>query len=514
MFCGLPSLKVLLSSILPAKDMVTSSSSSSSSKSTRRQSCATFTLESPSQNTRAAKKRRLKQQLHKKPAEAISTDNNNLALMAAAAQTLTSNANQMAFSHPVSQLQPLAQAPNHDERHIFHLAQMHPAQLFPHEAIGSSPAYSIHHGFNPDFEGHERVLSFDDSAYSNFHVAPLLPHEMLQPYPSYTQSDVVMGNAGDAEKGVTQQEGVDFEMRDVGATEAKLEMGLQEVLKAPTDVTTNAGSTSHDQNAKTWFTDVPLEIRRLIFKHTVPTVIGRPYTRDATDTVAWVKGNIDLLCVNKQIYHETMDYMWNNLVVEFDVNNTGVSLNTTAKAGNALQPKSKSCGEDMAKLTIPISRARNVVINVPDVTSLEDWDSLVKHQAAVRADGAIALKPHLEKLVSTLAEREERLQHVQVNLRDWTEPVESAFALLTPLLTGVKAASTVTVYQQSDFDDWPWTSMEVVNEWQVQKRSDSIKKWILTMENGAPRATLVRRPLPPPKPVIKKENQEDVDSVV
>jgi hypothetical protein len=513
MFCGLPSLKVLLSSILPAKDkdMVTSPSSSSS-KSFRRQSCTTFNPESPSQNTRAAKKRRLKQQLHSKPVEVVSADkNNDLATMAASAQILASNPEPMSFVHPNSHFSSLQQAPLQVQNNLYHFAaQTQPPQLLPHDVVGSSPSYTFHNVFDP---GHDSGLyhAMDHSAFSSYQqLAPPLPHEILQTYPpQHAQVDVVMGNTGENEKGATHQEVVDLEMRDPGEAETRLDNKLQRALKASMNHTAEPASKSPDQNDRSYFMEMPVEIRREIFKHIVPQVIGRPYTRDATNTVAWVKGNIDLVAVNKQIFHETMDYMWNNLVVEFDVNNTGVSHNFTAKAGNALQPKSKSCGGDMAQLTIPIERARNVVINVPDVQSLEDWESLVKHQTAVRTDGAIALKPHLEKLINRLAEAGQKLQHVQVNLRDWDEPVESAFALLTPLLTGVKAASSITVYQQSDFEDWPWTNMEIMNEWQVQNKSESVKKWVLTMENGTPRATLVVRPPPPPKPKVKKEDKDD-----
>lgn len=159
---------------------------------------------------------------------------------------------------------------------------------------------------------------------------------------------------------------------------------------------------------------VPLEIRQHIYSFVLPAVSGRPYSRYGKD-IGWVKGSCDLLRVSKQIYEEAISVLYSNTIIEFDVNYKGISSNFTQKTGVWNSPAPKSLPD--AGVDCEMARVRQVVINVPDMLSLEDWQSLEKHQASVKENGAVGLRPHLEKLVDMLANQCEELRHVQVNLR-------------------------------------------------------------------------------------------------
>jgi len=159
---------------------------------------------------------------------------------------------------------------------------------------------------------------------------------------------------------------------------------------------------------------IPLELRQHIYSFVLPAVTGRPYLRYGKD-IGWIKGACDLLRVNKQIYHEAIDVLYNNTIVEFDVNYKGVLVNATQKSGIWNSPQPKALPD--TDIECELARVRQVVINVPDMLSLEDWHSLEKHQAGIKDNGAIELKPHLEKLVDVLVNQCKELRQVQVNLR-------------------------------------------------------------------------------------------------
>jgi len=159
---------------------------------------------------------------------------------------------------------------------------------------------------------------------------------------------------------------------------------------------------------------IPLELRQHIFSFVLPAVTGRPYLRHGKD-ICWIKGACDVLRVNKQIYQEAISVLYSNTIVEFDVNYKGVLVNATQKSGIWNSPLPKSLPD--TGVECELARVRQVVINVPDMLSLEDWQSLEKHQAGIKENGAVELLPHLEKLVDVLASQCKELRHVQVNLR-------------------------------------------------------------------------------------------------
>lgn len=159
---------------------------------------------------------------------------------------------------------------------------------------------------------------------------------------------------------------------------------------------------------------IPLELRQHIFSFVLPAVTGRPYLRHGKE-IGWIKGACDVLRVNKQIYQEAISVLYNNTIIEFDVNYKGVLVNATQKTGIWNSPQPTSLPD--TGVECELARVRQVVINVPDMLSLEEWQSLQKHQAGIKENGAVELKPHLEKLVDVLANQCKELRHVQVNLR-------------------------------------------------------------------------------------------------
>jgi len=343
-----------------------------------------------------------------------------------------------------------------------------------------------------NFSQDGKAMSFDSGIVSQTLTAPVASQAQT---PIPTLQDVTMADdtvSLVSNVSVTEATAVvmcDCNYRLCGSLENELETTLRASLARHTE----SAAIDPTKTDSSRFLEFPLEIRRLVYGHVLPTVAGKPFCRRGEE-LEWIKGSCEVLRVNKQIYQEAMDLMYSNLMVEFDINYTGIALNTTQRTGK-WEDKPKVLVDnniDDCELRLPIQRARSIVINIPDVLSLLEYEPLRAHRAKVAENGAIELQLPLEKVVDMLVENCKDLRYVQVNLRDWDKDVETAFELLQPLKTMMSRVPTITLYRIG-WKCWPWTNFELMKEWQVPAKSRYVHKYCLSWEGNMIKTELVER---------------------
>jgi len=443
--------------------------SNSSIRTTRRHSHSIYTPESPSQNTRAAKKRRLSQELCRKQQK------QELVAVVPSTEIMTPS---------------VLSTEMEDVR--YHL----PPQLPPIEGLEFEGTH-IHSlgaplSLSTSFSHDGKAMSVDSGIFPQ--TPTTVVASQIETHGT-TLLDVTMADdAVSLVSGVSLTEATavvmcDGDYRLCGTLKNELETALRASFARHNESTAlNAAKTD-----SSGFLRFPLEIRRLVYGHVLPTVAGKPFCRRGEE-LEWIRGSCEVLRVNKQIYEEAMDFMYSNLMVEFDVNYTGIAFNTTQRTGK-WEDKPKVLVEDVfddSGLRLPIQRARSIVINVPDVLSLLEYEPLRAHRARVAENGAIELQPRLGKVVNMLMEHCKDLRYVQVNLRDWDKDVETAFELLEPLKTLMSRVPNVTLYRIG-WKCWPWTNFELMKEWQVPVKSRYVHRYSLSWEGDMIKTEMVER---------------------
>jgi len=444
--------------------------SNSSIRTTRRHSHPTYTPESPSQNTRAAKKRRLSQELCRKQQK------QEPVVAVPSIETMTPSV-----------------LPTEMEDVRYHL----PPQLPPIQGLEFEGTHTNSPGaplsLSTNFSQDGKAMSIDSGIFPQTPTAVVASQVETH---GTTLLDVTMADDSvSLVSGISLTEATavvmcDCNYRLCGTHENELETALRSSFARFAEST---ALTAAESDSSSLFLEFPLEIRRLIYGHILPTVAGKPFCRRG-EQLEWIKGSCEVLRVNKQIYQEAMDYMYSNLMVEFDVNYTGIAFNTTQRTGK-WEDKPKVLVEDVFEdsgLRLPMERARSIVINVPDVLSLLEYEPLRAHRARVAENGAVELQPRLEKVVNMLVEHCKELRYVQVNLRDWDKDVETAFELLEPLKTLMSRVPNVTLYRIG-WKCWPWTNFELIKEWQVPAKSRYVHKYSLSWEGDMIKTELVER---------------------
>ena len=379
MFCGLK-LRSLLSFISSPREMK-GSPEPSKRKTARRQSCSQIIPDTPSQNTRAAKKRRRmnlqKQYSQEKQLTGQSKE--------------TDRATDMLVNETLAVMQSNI-------------------QVEPNKSCSSTNV----------FRTHEEDTTMLDQGID---LDPTFPCECCMPFAPnhntlFCRPSLELGRDDKDIVIITTTEELDWHDQVEDASQCRFCNALGDA------------QLSRKEGNPSMLFQLPLELRQHIYSFVLPAVTGRPYLRYGKD-IGWIKGACDLLRVNKQIYQEAVGVLYNSAIVEFDVNYKGVLVNATQKSGIWNSPEPKSLPD--TGMDFDLARLRQVVINVPDMLSLEDWQSLEKHQAGIKENGGIELKPHLEKLVDVLVSECKELRQVQVNLR--VKNLFAIYALSTTTLT-------------------------------------------------------------------------------